>query len=180
VDIYYKAKQARVRLPSIQKRTSANPGAQDIEFSQHADKALKRSASQAGLDRKGKGSWLAALISRCADLPAAPLTLGTAPSLNLLTPDEQLLCSQLRLLPRAYLAIKATIIREYQRRGGELSRKQAKELLKCDVYKTARVYDLLIVMGLLNPPPETVEMPMVPPVPTSVLTNGITNGYGEK
>lgn len=120
------------------------------------------------------------MLSLCADLPAAPLTLGTAPSLNLLTPEEQSLCSQLRLLPRAYLAIKATIIREYQRRGGELNRKQARDLLKCDVYKTARVYDLLVVMGLLNPPPETVEMPMVPPMPTPILTNGFTNGYGEK
>lgn len=97
-----------------------------------------------------------------------------------MTPDEQSLCSQLRLLPRAYLAIKATIIREYQRRGGELSRKQARDLLKCDVYKAARVYDLLVIMGLLKPPLEIVEVPMVSPVPTPILTNGITNGYSEK
>jgi len=53
-------------------------------------------------------------------------------------------------------------------------------LLKCDVYKTARVYDLLVVMGLLNPPPEIVEVPIAPLVVAPILTNGITNGYGEK
>jgi len=84
----------------------------------------------------------------------APLNLANAPSLHLLTPPEQTLCSQLRILPKAYLVIKETLVREFARRGGKLRRREARELVKIDVNKTSRVWDFLIQAGVLRVPDE--------------------------
>ncbi|GAA6012842.1 hypothetical protein JCM11491_006196 [Sporobolomyces phaffii] len=50
-----------------------------------------------------------------SSMPPPPLTLATASSLHLLTPLEQELCSTLRMLPRPYLFLKQTLLREYVR-----------------------------------------------------------------
>jgi transcriptional adapter 2-alpha len=81
---------------------------------------------------------------------AAPLNLANSPSLHLLTPAEQTLCSQLRILPKPYLAIKETLVREYARRGGKLRRREARDLVKIDVNKTSRVWDFLVQAGFLK------------------------------
>lgn len=57
---------------------------------------------------------------------AAPLNLANAQSLDLLTYDEQGLCSQLRILPKPYLAIKELYLRENERRRGGLKRRDAR------------------------------------------------------
>ncbi|KAH9929573.1 uncharacterized protein BXZ73DRAFT_90420 [Epithele typhae] len=67
----------------------------------------------------------------------APLNLANSPALHLLTPEEQTLCSQLRILPKPYLVIKETLVREYARRGGKLRRREARDLVKIDVNKTS-------------------------------------------
>lgn len=59
-------------------------------------------------------------------MTAAPLSLASAESLHLLSPSEQVLCSTLRILPKPYLMIKETLIREYARRGGQLRRREAR------------------------------------------------------
>lgn len=61
----------------------------------------------------------------CVPCPA-PLQLSQADALSLLTPEEQELCSTLKMLPRPYLVIKETFIVENARRGGMLRRKDAK------------------------------------------------------
>lgn len=81
---------------------------------------------------------------------AAPLNLATAASLHLLSPAEQELCSTLRILPKPYLMIKETLIREYARRGGNLRRREARSLVKIDVNKTARIWDLMEEMGVFR------------------------------
>jgi len=85
---------------------------------------------------------------------AAPLNLANSPSLHLLTPAEQTLCSQLRILPKPYLVIKETLVREYARRGGKLRRREARDLVKIDVNKTSRVWDFLVQAGFLKIAPE--------------------------
>jgi transcriptional adapter 2-alpha len=70
--------------------------------------------------------------------------------LHLLTPAEQTLCSQLRILPKPYLVIKETLVREYARRGGKLRRREARDLVKVDVNKTSRVWDFLVQAGFLQ------------------------------
>lgn len=82
--------------------------------------------------------------------PPAPLNLANSPSLHLLTPAEQTLCSQLRILPKPYLVIKEILVREYARRGGKLRRREARDLVKIDVTKTSRVWDFLVQAGYLK------------------------------
>jgi transcriptional adapter 2-alpha len=82
--------------------------------------------------------------------PPAPLNLANSPSLHLLTAAEQTLCSQLRILPKPYLVIKETLVREYARRGGKLRRREARDLVKIDVNKTSRVWDFLVQAGFLR------------------------------
>lgn len=81
---------------------------------------------------------------------ATPLNLANSPSLHLLTPEEQTLCSQLRILPKPYLVIKETLVREYARRGGKLRRREARDLVKLDVNKTSRVWDFLVQAGFMR------------------------------
>jgi transcriptional adapter 2-alpha len=82
--------------------------------------------------------------------PPAPLNLANSPHLHLLTPAEQALCSSLRILPKPYLVIKETLVREYARRGGKLRRREARDLVKIDVNKTSRIWDFLVQAGFLR------------------------------
>ncbi|KAF8971113.1 hypothetical protein BDZ97DRAFT_1787766 [Flammula alnicola] len=88
-------------------------------------------------------------------------------SLHLLTPAEQTLCSQLRILPKPYLVIKETLVREYARRGGKLRRREARDLVKIDVNKTSRVWDFLVQSGYLKittePSTSTSTAPSITP-----------------
>lgn len=72
---------------------------------------------------------------------AAPLDISRATDVELLSPEEQVLCSQLRILPKPYLTIKETLFRELLRSGGVLKKRTARELIKIDVNKTARIYE---------------------------------------
>lgn len=69
-------------------------------------------------DGSKPGAW--------ARKPPPPLNLANSPSLHLLTAAEQTLCSTLRILPKPYLVIKETLVREYARRGGKLRRREAR------------------------------------------------------
>lgn len=80
----------------------------------------------------------------------APLNLANSPSLHLLTDGEKTLCSSLRLLPKPYLVVKETLVREYARRGGKLRRREARDLVKIDVNKLSRVWDFLVQSGYLK------------------------------
>lgn len=91
---------------------------------------------------------IAAVVA--AAITAQPLNLANSPALHLLTPEEQTLCSQLRILPKPYLVIKETLVREYARRGGKLRRREARDLVKIDVNKTSRVWDFLVQAGFLK------------------------------
>ncbi|KAI7875510.1 transcriptional adaptor 2 [Lichtheimia hyalospora FSU 10163] len=75
--------------------------------------------------------------------PANPLDISEADGVHLLTEEEQTLCSTLRILPRPYMVIKDTILKEYARQG-YLKRRQARGLIKIDVNKTSRIYDFFI------------------------------------
>lgn len=105
---------------------------------------------------------------------SAPLNLANSPSLHLLTPAEQTLCSQLRILPKPYLVVKETLVREYARRGGKLRRREARDLVKIDVNKTSRVWDFLAQAGFLQINAEpSMSMP-APPPPNSAVSLSAT------
>lgn len=81
--------------------------------------------------------------------PANPLDISEADGVHLLTEEEQTLCSTLRILPRPYMVIKDTILKEYARQG-YLKRRQARGLIKIDVNKTSRIYDFFIESGWIK------------------------------
>ncbi len=62
--------------------------------------------------------------------PPLKLTNENATDLHLLTREEQELCSVLRILPKPYLVMKESLIREAMKTGGGLKRKLAKEVCK--------------------------------------------------
>lgn len=83
--------------------------------------------------------------------------------------------------PQSYIAAKATLVRECRKRGDELSRKQARDLLKCDVNKTAKIWDFLVRNGVIKPPMEPPMSAVSAPDGSymNIDTNGvIPNGYG--
>ncbi|KZV95192.1 hypothetical protein EXIGLDRAFT_834457 [Exidia glandulosa HHB12029] len=113
--------------------------------------------------------------------PQSALTLAGAPSLHLLNSAEQTLCSQLRILPRPYLAVKETLVREFARRGGRLRKKEAKEIVKIDGTKVNKIWDFLVQAGVLKlatigvepapppPPPPPLPVPLALPAPEQDL-----------
>jgi len=117
------------------------------------------------------------------------LTFGTSASLNLLSAEEQDLCRQIRMNPQSYIAAKATIVRECRKRGDEISRKQARDLLKCDINKTGKIWDFLVRHGVIKPPMEPPASAISAPdgslinvdingtVPNGVPIAALTNGH---
>lgn len=81
--------------------------------------------------------------------PSASLDVSGSEAYELLSPQEQILCSNLRILPRAYLVIKETLISEFQKSGGSLKKRGARGLVKIDVNKTGKVWDFFVSMGWL-------------------------------
>lgn len=78
-----------------------------------------------------------------------PLDVSEFEGVHLLSEREKTLCSQLRLVPRSYLAIKDTLLGEYIR-NGFLRRRRARELCKIDVNKTSKIYNFFIEMGWIR------------------------------
>lgn len=81
--------------------------------------------------------------------PATPLDISEADGVHLLTEQERVLCSTLRIMPRPYMVIKDTILKEYAKQG-YLKRRQARGLIKIDVNKTSRIYDFFIESGWIK------------------------------
>ncbi|RSH94558.1 Transcriptional adapter ada2 [Saitozyma podzolica] len=81
--------------------------------------------------------------------PPTPLNLANSASLDLLSSEEQQLCSTLRVLPKPYLTIKEMYIRENKRRKGLLKRRDARRMMKIDVNKSGRIFDFLVTTGML-------------------------------
>lgn len=148
-----------------------------------------RRNSGVGVDADRKSADQTSATGPSGRRPAAPLNLANSPSLHLLTPAEQTLCSSLRILPKPYLVIKETLVREYARRGGKLRRREARDLVKIDVNKTSRVWDFLVQAGYLRigvdqsqqlqqtqsqSQPQQQPTPQQPPAPS--ISGGTSSG----
>lgn len=79
-----------------------------------------------------------------------PIDLTDVEGVELLSNSEIELCSWLRLLPRVYLNIKETLLKE-QAKFGYLKRAVARGLVKIDVNKTSRIYDFFVAAGWISP-----------------------------
>lgn len=85
-----------------------------------------------------------------------PLNLANSPSLSLLTPAEQTICSQLRILPKPYLLIKHQVIQKFIESGGTLRKRDSREVVKIDVNKSGRLWDFFQQSGWLKMPDQPV------------------------
>ena len=70
------------------------------------------------------------------------LTNENATDLHLLSKEEVELCSVLRLMPKAYLAIKQGIIGEALKAGGGLKRKGVREICKVCAHQTPKISEI--------------------------------------
>ncbi|KAI5288581.1 Transcriptional adapter ada2, partial [Ascosphaera acerosa] len=71
------------------------------------------------------------------------------PDLQLLTPEEVMLCNILHIQPKPYLVIKEQLIKEAMRNGGVLKRKDIKQVLGdgLDPAKGARIWEFMVMSG---------------------------------
>lgn len=58
-------------------------------------------------------------------------------------------CAGLRLMPASFLQYKSILINEY-RKLGSLRLANARSVIKIDVNKTRKIYDLLLEEGLIS------------------------------
>lgn len=81
--------------------------------------------------------------------PAPPLAIAGMPGYEKLNAKERDLCAKLRLMPESYLGYKNTLINEF-RKSGSLRLATARTIIKIDVNKTRKIYDLLLDEGLVH------------------------------
>ncbi|KAF2452774.1 hypothetical protein BDY21DRAFT_328761 [Lineolata rhizophorae] len=65
--------------------------------------------------------------------PGLKLSAEAAADLQLLTAEEREVCGALRLMPKAYLAMKEAVLREAVREGGRLKRKGVREAVRVEM-----------------------------------------------
>ncbi len=78
------------------------------------------------------------------------LTTENAPDLQLLTTEEREVCSALGILPKPFMAIKESILREAMKQGGTLKKKAAREICKLDANKGSRLFDFFVHSGWIG------------------------------
>ncbi|KAJ9109281.1 hypothetical protein QFC21_000610 [Naganishia friedmannii] len=115
-----------------------------------AERTLRRSQGGLAEEVKPKTSDGRMNTFTFRDIPrSAPLQLSQADALSLLTQEEQVLCSSVKILPRPYLVIKETFIRENARRGGMMKKKDARKIFRIDPAVSTRIFDHLVSEGIL-------------------------------
>lgn len=148
-DRYEKEKVARVRAAVLAGVEIAEPRAQATARANGNYKEMMLVYKPA---TRGPGSSLARPYDSREGTPQRPLgrkanqalSLANSSSLQLLSLAEQRLCSDLRILPKPFLFIKQTLLREFARREGRLRKAEARELLHIDGDKLERIWDLVI------------------------------------
>ncbi|KAA6414899.1 MAG: transcriptional adapter 2 [Lasallia pustulata] len=78
------------------------------------------------------------------------LTNENATDLHLLTKEEVELCNVLRIMPKPYLVIKESLLKEAMKTGGMLKRKAAREVAKIDATKSGRIFEFLADSGWIQ------------------------------
>lgn len=79
------------------------------------------------------------------------LFIENAPDWQLLMPEEQDLCSKLRLQPKAYLCVKEAIFREAMKTEGKLKKKDVREITAgIDSVKGGRIFEFFCSMGWID------------------------------
>ena len=83
-------------------------------------------------------------------VPPLVLTPENAPDLHLLTTEERKLCEVCRIQPKPYLMIKEQVIKTATASGGQLKKKQVKEICRLETQKGVRIYDFFVHAGWIG------------------------------
>lgn len=84
-----------------------------------------------------------------SELMKEKLDISTCQDVELLSAKEVELCSTLRIMPRHYLNIKNTLIREACR-AGFLRSNLPNQLVQVEAEKTGRIYDFFVTCGWIK------------------------------
>lgn len=77
------------------------------------------------------------------------MSVSNLPGFQKLDNDERELCALIKMLPESYLKFKELLVNEYEKSQG-LSLKTARNLIKIDVNKTRKIYNLLIGKNIVR------------------------------
>ncbi|WVR03914.1 hypothetical protein IAU60_000913 [Kwoniella sp. DSM 27419] len=174
-EVYDNAKAARAGYrPIIQRdRPEILPMGARINAGQHRFlHGNPATPPPGGQDPKSREQTPRVVPAHIGRKPPAPLNLANAASLDLLSPEEQNLCSSLRVLPKPYLVIKEMYLRENERRQGYLKRRDARKMLKIDVNKSGPIFDFLVSSGMLRLSYDVTQKGMGPGKEGHVLLDG--------
>lgn len=73
-----------------------------------------------------------------------------APDLHLLTPDEREVCAALRIMPKPYIAMKESVLKEASKHSGLLKKKTAREICRIDSTKGGKLFDFWLHSGWIG------------------------------
>lgn len=95
-----------------------------------------------------------------ASLPRAPYNISSIPGLrsfdlhpnehsdlHLLATEEKEFCGTLRIMPKAWIAIKESLIREAARQGGYLKKKAVREICHIEGARSVKIWEFLVRGG---------------------------------
>ncbi|XP_065663403.1 transcriptional adapter 2-alpha isoform X2 [Hydra vulgaris] len=143
-------KDARIYEKLKQRRKKLKPNREYLsEVLLHKDNPL---ACQIWLQRQINGKNSSAPLSSVPLLnrkACPPLDISNLPGTDKLTPAERDLCSNIRLLPTAYLHHRNILQRESFYQNG-LKLQTARSLLKIDVNKTKRLFEFCVEQGYIQ------------------------------
>jgi transcriptional adapter 2-alpha len=125
------AGQAQLTAPELPERLkmAIRPASEkDKDKDKRKDGAAKPNGVTANGTKHDRAAYAPAPIPGLAPLKLAPE--GSVADLQLLSAEEKELCSVIRTAPKAYLAMKESILREATKAGGSLKRKQVREMCK--------------------------------------------------
>lgn len=83
-------------------------------------------------------------------VPRLDLNTENSPDLHLLSESERDLCEKLRLSSKAYIVMKDAILREALKTGGNLKRKNVKEICRIDTTKAGKIFDFFCWSGWVS------------------------------
>ena len=72
------------------------------------------------------------------------MDISTCPGVCLLTQDEYIACSLLRIRPALYFHARNTLLHNFHHSVGYFRKSAAQKMLRIDVNKTGKLYDFLV------------------------------------
>lgn len=75
---------------------------------------------------------------------STPMDISSCPGTHLLTEDEYIACSLLRIRPALYFHARNTLLHNFYHSVGYFRKSAAQKMLRIDVNKTGKLYDFLV------------------------------------